>query len=108
MLLYYLTNKPILLSNNIINSSSKSGLITLSGYNNNDNTKSDPIENRSIKLLSNTINLTKSNYIINGLSINSNTKSNTIKISSENNILNPDSLLLFNINVENSLTIISS
>lgn len=108
MLLYYLTNKPILLSNNIINSASQNGLITLSGYDNNDNTKNGPIENRSIKLLSNTINLTKSNYIINGLSINSNTKSNTLKIFSENNILNPDSLLLFNMNVENSLTIISS
>lgn len=102
---YYLTNKPIVLTNNNITSKNYDGLIILIGYSNNEYTNTDSNKNRIIHLEKNTIELPNSNYLINGLNINEITASNKLKlIYSDNNLLNKN-INLYNSNVQDSLDI---
>lgn len=102
---YYLTNKPIVLTNNNISSKDSNGLIILIGYSNNEYTSNDSNQNRIIHLEKNTIELPNTNYLINGLNINETTTYNKLNlIYSDNNLLNKN-INLYNTNVQYSLNI---
>lgn len=101
---YYLTNKPIQLSNNTIYSNDEDGLILLYGWVNNDETSTQPIDDRIIALKSNSIELPLSQSIVSGLNLNTNTVNNNLTIISNNNSWS-ENLSLYNSNISSSVNL---